>query len=235
MTAGNIKILVDDREVRAGIIEQLHAVGGVFIEVRRLTLGDYEVDGRLLVERKTLQDLIQSIKDGRLFRQAYRLMESPLRSLVILEGSQVKLDASGMRREAIQGALITLSVYFGIPLLRSRDAQETAHLMLYAARQGRVIENAAYPRNGKRPRGKRRTQLHILQGLPGVGPERASRLLDAFGTVEGVLTASEDALNSIKGIGRDTAERICWAVREPDHAYMLDSFFCDQGTCSRKT
>ncbi|MGD8589939.1 MAG: ERCC4 domain-containing protein [Chromatiales bacterium] len=212
--------VVDDREVRSGMVELLRAVGGVKVEVRRLELGDYEVDGRLLVERKTLQDLSLSIKDGRLFRQAYRLMESPLRGLVILQGTNVNLTATGMHREAIQGALITLSVYLGIPLLRARDPQESVRLMLYAARQGRAFANGAYPRNGKRPRGKRRTQLHILQGLPGVGPERARRLLDAFGTVEGVLTASAEALCAVEGVGSNTAERIGWAVREPDPEYV---------------
>ena len=214
-----MNIVVDDREARSGIVELFGTVGGVSIEVRRLELGDYEVDGRLLVERKTLQDLAVSVKDGRLFRQAYRLMESPLRSAMILEGTNINLNACGMRREAIQGALITLSVYFGIPLLRARDAHESVRLMLYAARQGREFANGTCPRHGKRPRGKRRTQLHILQGLPGIGPERARRLLDAFGTVEGVLTANTEALSSIDGIGLNTAERISWAVREHETVY----------------
>jgi len=91
--------------------------------------------------------------------------------------------------------------------------------MVYAARQGRAIANGALPHKGKRPTGKLRTRLHILQGLPGVGPERARLLLEAFGNVEAVLTASEEALKSVDGIGPITAERICWAIREPEPAY----------------
>jgi len=79
--------------------------------VRRLALGDYAVDGRLLVERKTLHDLTESIKDGRLFYQACKLAEEPLRSLIILEGTVRGLKASRMRRESLQGALIALTVY----------------------------------------------------------------------------------------------------------------------------
>ncbi len=33
------------------------------------------------------------------------------------------------------------------------------------------------------------------------------------------MTASEEALRSVDGIGSNTAERICWAVREPEPAY----------------
>jgi hypothetical protein len=74
-------------------------------------------------------------------------------------------------------------------------------------------------RKGKRPWGKLRTQLHILQGLPGIGPERARLLLEVFGSVEAVLTASEEALRSVDGIGTTTVKRICWAIREPESVY----------------
>jgi ERCC4-type nuclease len=124
-----------------------------------------------------------------------------------------------MRRESLQGALITLIVFLGLPVLRSLDPRETVRLMLYAARQGRAMATGALPRRGKRPRGKLRTQLHILQGLPGVGPERARLLLEAFGSVEAVLSASEEALRSVDGIGLSTAERISWAIREPGSVY----------------
>ncbi len=157
-----VNIVVDDREARGNVPDKLRAIAGVTVQIERLVVGDYEVDGRLLVERKTLPDLAQSIKDGRLFRQACRLVAPPLKSLVILEGSSESLKSSGMHRQAIQGALITLTLYFGIPLLRSRDPHETALLMVYAARQGCAIAEGGLPRKGRRPRGKLRTQLHIL-------------------------------------------------------------------------
>ncbi|MDA9982444.1 hypothetical protein N9H39_06850 [Gammaproteobacteria bacterium] len=47
-----VSVVVDDREIRSSVVEVLHAVDGISIEVRRLALGDYEVDGRLLVESK---------------------------------------------------------------------------------------------------------------------------------------------------------------------------------------
>jgi ERCC4-type nuclease len=51
-------------------------------------------------------------------------------------------------------------------------------------------------------RGKRARQVHILTGIPGVGAFRATRLLDHFGTVEGVTTASPGALAEVEGIGK---------------------------------
>jgi len=213
------RIVVDDRETRCGIVEILETIGPVSVTVKRLACGDYEVDGKLLFERKTMIDLVASIKDGRIFKQGCKLAQSDKRSIIILEGTSNDLVSSGMRRESIQGALITLTVFLGIPLLRSRDLQETANLMLYTARQNQSIASGALHRHGARPRGKRKTQLHILQGLPGIGAERASALLDKFGSIEAVLTASAKELTTIKGIGAHTAKSIDWAIREAGSEY----------------
>ena len=211
-----IRVRVDDREVGCGVVEALKSFEEVEVTVERLKLGDYEVDGRLIFERKTLPDLVASIKDSRLFRQACRLAYGPLSSVVILEGTARDLARSEMRREAIQGALVTLSIILGVPLLRSEGPEETARLMVQAARQVRTIPAGAVPRKGFRPKGKRKLQLHILQGLSGVGPERARRLLDAFGSLEKVFSATVKELRSVSGIGRDTANAIRWAVGEEE-------------------
>ncbi len=205
-------ILVDDREARSEVTKALKKTNGVVVAVQRLPVGDYQIDGRLVVERKTLADLAESIKSERLFQQASRLASSPIRGALILEGTAEELRSSQMRREAIQGALITVTIVLGIPLLRARDARESANLLLYAGQQIRRMPTRAFPRNGKRPRGKRKLQVHILQGLPGVGPERASRLLDMFGNVEAVICTREHELARVDGIGLRTAQRIRWAV-----------------------
>jgi ERCC4-type nuclease len=214
-----LSIIVDDRELSSGVVDLLRERDGVSIAVERLPVGDYRIDDFLLVERKTLLDLVASIKDGRLFAQGCRLADSQLWTALILEGTGRDLAGSAMRREAIQGALVTLTLYLGIPLLRSRDPQETARIMLCAARQGRAISSGALPRKGRRPRGKYRTQTHVLQGLPGVGPERAKLLLDRFGSVEAVATAELEELESVRGIGRTTAKAIHWAVKDATPGY----------------
>ena len=207
-----IPILIDDRE-RAGSLPAELARSGVFtLEVQRLALGDYLVDGRFLFERKTLPDLALSIQDGRLFRQALRLAESPLRAGLILEGTVADLEGSGMRWEAMQGALVTVALFIGLPLLRCRTPAETARTFEFVARQGRAVAGGALPRRGRRPKGKVAWQRYLLQGLPGVGSARAARLLERFGTVEAVLTADAAALAAVPGIGRNTARAVRWAV-----------------------
>lgn len=215
----SISVQVDDRESRSAVLDALREQDGVRIEVVRLAVGDYLVDDRFLFERKTLIDLTGSIKDGRLFSQGLRLAGSPQRSALILEGTSKDLAGSRMRRAAIQGALVTLTLFLGVPLLRAMDPAETARLILFAARQGRQFAADAHPRKGRRPRGKVRVQHHILQGLPGIGPARAKRLLERFGSIEAVMTADLDELAGIQGIGPATAEMIRWAVQEPPASF----------------
>ena len=213
-----LQILADDRERNAGVIAALQRLDGVAVIVQRLALVDYQAAGTLIVERKTLADFAISIVDGRLFTQARRLAAAPRRSLLIIEGTSADLAACAMRREAMQGALISLSLVFGIPVLRSLSPDETARLIVYAARQLRAAVHGATQRHGYRPKGRRKRQLYMLQGLPGIGPARAERLLDKFGTIQGVCNANPDQLTEVPGIGKRTAEvmeRIIREAREP--------------------
>ncbi len=210
-----VRIIADDRERAGGVIDVLQRWEGIEVEVRRLRTGDFLVAGRFVVERKSLRDLAQSVIDGRLFRQAERLATAAERGVLLLEGASHHLAESGMSRESLQGALITVSVFYGLAVLRARDAEETARLLIYLAGQAQQFATGSVPRPGYRPKGKRARQLFVLQGLPGVGPGRAARLLDQFGTVEAVARASAEELAAIDGIGRGTAERIRWALGEP--------------------
>ncbi len=210
-----IKITVDDREQSSGVPQTLAAMDNVTAVIRRLPLGDYDVDGRLLVERKTLTDFAVSVIDGRLFRQMTRLAMAPQKGVLELEGRSRDLHNTGIRREAIQGALITTSLILGIPVLRSFDPGETARLIIFAARQLNFAFVGGLSRSGYRPQGRRKRQLYILQSLPGVGPARAARLLDHFGSVQKVLNASVESLAGVEGIGPATARGIEEIVREP--------------------
>lgn len=214
-----IRIIADDRERQSGVIEKLRASPHFDVTVQRLPVGDYRVDSRFLFERKTLPDLAVAIIDGRLFGQASRLAATSMQPAMILEGTSRELAQSGMHWEAVQGALITVTLFYGIALLRTRTPAETVRTMLFAAQQGRALECGALPRHGYRPRGKRGRQLFILQGLPGIGPERAQRLLARFGSVEAVVTARAKELCTVSGIGARIAEKLRLAVDEPRSEY----------------
>ena len=77
--------------------------------------------------------------------------------------------------------------------------------------------------NGRLPRGKRRLQIYILQGFPGVRPRRTVRLLDRFSTLDDILNAEVEELCDVRGIRLFVARGIRWAVREDESCYEVAS------------
>jgi len=209
-----VRVVADDREEKGGVIEALRGMEDVDVEVRRLTVGDFIVEERFAVERKTLADFAVSVVDARLFKQAAALVQGARRGVLVLEGTLTEPGAAGVSRESLQGALITVSVFYGLAVLRSRDPVETARLLLYLGRQSQRFAQGSLSRPGYRPKGKRARQLFVLQGLPGLGPGRAAKLLDHSGSVQAVAIAAAAELASVPGIGETTAAGIRWALEE---------------------
>ncbi|MBP1774127.1 MAG: nuclease [candidate division NC10 bacterium] len=119
------------------------------------------------------------------------------------------------RREALQEALITIGVFYGLALLWSAGPEETARSLVYLGRQAQQFMHGGLSRPGYRPKGRRARQLFVLQGLPGVGAERAARLLERFGSVRAIVTAPSDELALVPGIDGKTAAKIRWVLDGP--------------------
>jgi len=217
-----LTIVADDRERTSGVVDALSRFPSVRVYWSRLSIGDYLVDHRFLIERKSLADFAGSIIDGRLFRQAAQMVRQKLRIGFILEGTAQDLTGPRVRREAMQGALITINFFYGIPVLRSIGPEETARLLIYIGQQSGAFVGLSLPRHGHRPQGKRKRQLFILQGLPDIGPKRAERLLAKFGTLQEVFNATYDQLRSIESIGDTRANRVIETIREKRSGYGRD-------------
>ncbi len=203
------RIAVDDRERSSGVAEALRSRSDVDITFRRLPLGDYDVDKTLIVERKTLADFAVSVLDGRLFRQAGRLARNQeARTCLILEGTPERYPRLGIPMPAFQGALITVILVFGVPVLRSATPEETADLILFAAQQ--LHRQAALPprRIGAKGGSVRTSQLLLLQAVPMVGPLRAEALLETLGVPSQIANADVEALAEVNGIGPAIAASI---------------------------
>jgi ERCC4-type nuclease len=78
-TLEKVQVVVDDRERPSGVVPELEKLNRVVVKIEHLSLGDYCIDGAVLIERKTAADFAQSLMDGRLFGQAMRMATSSLR------------------------------------------------------------------------------------------------------------------------------------------------------------
>jgi DNA excision repair protein ERCC-4 len=81
-----VRILVDERERKSGIPDLLRRAGAT-IDFAQLKVGDYVVSPETAIERKTIQDLLNSIYDGRLFIQCSQLIEHYIKPVLIVEGN----------------------------------------------------------------------------------------------------------------------------------------------------
>jgi len=195
---GELRIVVDDREGPSGLPAAVQSVWPDTV-VGRLPVGDVEVGPRILVERKTVRDFVASLDDGRLFRQAYALNSVCGRPLIIIEGEDAT-EVLGLSPESLQGVLLSLLVGYRIPLLRTGSVAETAVIVGRIARQERK-RLARTTRRDRQPASPGRQALDILGTIPGIGDERARRLVDEFGGVRAVANATEKDLSRVKGIG----------------------------------
>ena len=213
---GKIKVEIDFREKTSGIIEILDKEYNDKIDYSfcNLETGDYILEKKVIFERKTLPDLLQSIKDGRIFRQAYKMHNHNMHCVLILEGIKNDIRENNMKRETIQGTLIHLSVFLGIPILRSKNINETVKLLYYAGKQ---INNYKLGEKKKIYLQSKKShyypnifkeQVQLLQNLPGIGTTRAIKLLESFGSIREIVLADQKQLKKVYGIGKGTAEKL---------------------------
>lgn len=201
-----MQIRIDYRERESGLAELL-SEAGFSVEIRRLHHGDYQINRILTIERKTARDLLISIIDGRLFRQASNLKRYCRRPLLLVEGNPFETGIP-MDPLAVRGALVSVQVIWHIPVLCASSREETRDLFLLMGRQTEKVSEEVIVRGGYRPRRLFSKQLFLLQGLPRVGPTLARRLLDHFGSVARVMSASAGELTAVNGIGKDAARII---------------------------
>ena len=219
-TNEKVQIVVDDRERPSGVIEELEKALAVVVKIEHLPVSGYCVDGAVLVERKSAADFAQSLIDGHLFGQAGRMSSSALRPAYIVEGTSAEWAGLGVSREALQGALVTLTLIFDVPVFRSLDPAESARLIFYIGSQLVRQRDPGYaPYRQAKAKRKKTRQLRILQSLPGVGADRAKKLLERFKTVRACFTASPTELSEV--VGRYRFENSCG--NRSSHQLMVET------------
>lgn len=81
-------------------------------------------------------------------------------------------------------------------------------MLRFLAHQASRSGASVLRRYDRKPKRLTSRKLYVLQGLPGVGPALARRLLSQFGSIDHVVTANEEALTQVRGIGPKEAARI---------------------------
>lgn len=199
-------VYADSREGNSKVIRHLSQME-IDVKVRSMAVGDYQVSDDVVIERKTAKDFVDSIIDKRLFKQARELSEEFKHPIIILEGDDIY---NGMLHpNAVRGTIAAIAIDFGISIIPTRNSQDTAAMIKrMAVREQNGDKTHIQIRTDKKPVSLWEQQLFIIESLPNIGPVNAKNLLQHFGTVEKVITASESELQEVEGIGEKTAKNI---------------------------
>jgi Fanconi anemia group M protein len=198
-------VLVDPRERDMGkLLESL----GLEVTLMALQVGDYVLSDRLAVERKTAEDFVQSIIDPErnLFRQISDLARTYQRPVLILEGRDLYTRA--MNPASVRGALASIAVDYGVPIIPTESQEETAAVISLLAKRERREGREPKQHGHKTARTLNEQQEYLVSALPSVGPAVARNLLRHFGSVERIMTSSQDELQEVELVGPKIAERI---------------------------
>ncbi len=208
----DVKIYVDSREMRSEVVKRLYEMG-VRIDVMNLDVGDYVLSDRVAVERKTVDDFLNSLANRTLLDQLLRLRRAYQRPVLIIEGNGLY---KRMNPNSIRGVIATIAVDIGIPIITTSDPKETAEMLVaIAKREQRERGREFSPHSGKTKRTLREQQEYVVSAISEIGPVLARNLLEHFQTIEKIATASEDELMRVPKVGKKLARRIRLLMTTP--------------------
>ncbi len=201
-----IDIYADYREKGSGVIKKLIDLG-INIKLEKLEVGDYLLSSELCVEYKTVDDFLESLIDKRLFTQL-KGMKRYKKQLVIIEGEEDLYTQRKLHPNAIRGMLATICIDYGVPILNTKNNEETALLLAVIAKREQSDEKKGFTLHSLKPLTLKEQQEYIISALPGIGPVLAKPLLKKLGSVKKVINASKEKLKKIDLIGEKKADKI---------------------------
>jgi len=245
----DISITLDHREASSTLGAYLRSRGAT-VHFSHLNEGDIRISERILIERKTARDLVNSLTDGRLLSQCRRLIASSSRPMLLIEVGEV--HGQFVHPNAVHGALAHVSLDLGIPVMMTKNPEETAHFIIAAAKREhdmiekmaslaqartqehedeRSIERAISaalseikaieldneiptPLAGRWTEHQRQVSVDVLSAIPSIGTKKAESMVDTFGTLSGVFSASVEDLSNCEHLGSASALRVFETLHE---------------------
>ncbi len=199
------KVIIDNRERNLDIIDGLQN-SGIELVFAQNPVGDYILSDRVCVERKTTSDLEGSIINSRLFDQLDRLKNSFEKPMVIIENNGEGYRLTG---NVILGAILAVYLDYGIQVIWSSDALETADILATIAKREQDGKQREPRLVGlKKAHSEYEWQLLILNSIPGVGTKLAKNMLANFKSIKNIVNADTKELMKVEKIGKKKAERI---------------------------
>ena len=207
----------------------------ITIETENLELGDIIIrdnEGKNLViyERKTISDLIASIKDGRYTEQSFRMNGLELHNhniVYLIEGNVTK---TSKEKQTIFSAMFSVLFYKGFSVMRSTSLDESAYILLNAFYkiqkekgksayytnkiQGAICEGEEEKSYSSVIKTKKNANITpdnfgeiVLCQIPSVNSVSAVAIMKKFGTLNNLISSIKENDNCLDGISYETDKK----------------------------
>jgi len=221
-----VDIIVDSREAskQKEIVNSLRSAG-IRVAVSALSVGDYYLmatEGKkpVLVERKSVIDFTNSIRDNRIWEQLKLLKqaeeEEELKPVIIIEGNLNTITRfTKWNITAVLRVIDEIVLNWEIPVIPSPSRDATVKWLIAKAKALGETGKKKPPRLRvkKKPLSINDRILYVAEGL--VGPTLARKLLEHFKTLRNIANASSIELMRVEGIGEKRAKEIYLIFNTP--------------------
>jgi ERCC4-type nuclease len=178
------------------------------------------------VQRKEIGDFVSSVQDGRLGEQVMKMKELDV-AVLMIEGrvnwtrdGELVLPWGRFSKKQWCGVLWSCANE-GMRIEHTDSVAETVERIGWLESWSRKAKHNSLKGRGNASStwgtaGNRDFQIHLLSGLPGIGHEIASRMVDQFGGSPLGWRVTMDEMMQVKGLGKGRVERMFRALASDD-------------------
>lgn len=192
------------------------------------------VRGFVGVQRKTVRDFIASLRDGRLHEDVLKMRGLATRILLVeghpvfsSEGALESVSNDALRQGPMVYSRFSASSWWGLLLSIAEQGTWLAEVgnmaetkmwlsevERWSTKDGHVsLERRPGPPNADLGLGmKRQWQVHLLQGIQGIGPDTARSIVEHFDGLPLAWTVGEKELCEVAGVGKARAKQMMGAL-----------------------
>ena len=237
-----MKLLVDNREPK-GLKELLSVRLEDKIEFLNLEIGDFQIvddsnNVLLLVERKSYDDLISSIKDGRYSEQSYRLNEFPLdnhKIYYLIEGDTTNFINKNDQTQVkmLFSSIFSLSFLKNFSIMKSNGWLESSEFLIRFFEKIETLkisnnQTKEYSSVIKTSKKSNITKDNInevmLMQIPGISSNVANQLISQYKSIDNLiknLRENKDCLDNFKIKNKNSDRKISKTIIFNIKDYLL--------------
>ena len=229
-----IKVDVREKDLIELLQQKIKLIDNINLDICQLDLGDFIIcdennnDGYIIIERKSLVDLAQSIKDGRYLEQSFRLANNKIHNhniIYLIEGNVENYNPqkTSIPLKTLYSTIFCLQYYKGFSVNRTFNKLETADFIIKIAdklfrEKNKLgyydgnVDSSSYSENIKMNKKSNITHENIneimLSQIPGISIKTSKAILEKFKNIKNIIKHIESGgnLDDIKYVNKSNKE-----------------------------